>query len=125
MMSDAALSGKRLWIVEDEFLLAAELQMTIEQAGGTVMGPHGDLDEALEAFDEMDQLPDAAVLDIDIDGRDVFPVAKQVHDAGIPFLFNTGHGDREELKARFDGVTVCTKPTAGDELVAAIAELLS
>ena len=45
-----------------------------------------------------------AVLDIDLHGEDVFPLAERLEARGIPFLFHTGHGDREELQRRFEEV---------------------
>ena len=123
-MNSKPLQGKCIWIVEDEFLLGLELQMMVEDAGGTVIGPDGNLEAALEKWAVMERKPDAAVLDVDINGRDVFPVAEKVEAAGVPFLFNTGHGDRDELKDRFGGVTVCIKPTSEDEIMRELARMV-
>ena len=119
------LADRRIWIVEDEFLLAIELQHTMEDHGAAVIGPSRSLDEALDALNQMSHYPDAAILDLDLQGEESFPVAERLQAIGIPFLFNTGHGDRRELKERFGGVTVCIKPTSEKEILQCLADLTS
>ncbi len=116
------LQGKRILIVEDEAFIAMALEAAFEEAGATVVGPAATLDEAmhLTASKELD----GAVLDIDLAGLDVFPAADNLVKRQVPFVFQTGHGQRRELKINYPEVRVCKKPIARDDLLRALAELL-
>ena len=100
-----------------------DVQLALEEAGADVIGPIGSLSEGLELLDR-EEVFDVAILDIDLHGEDVFPLAERLEGRGVPFLFHTGHGDREALTRRFQAATVCTKPMLTERLVEATAELL-
>jgi CheY-like chemotaxis protein len=89
-------TGRRLLIVEDELLIALELRSIVEQLGGTVVGPAGSVEGALEFL--ADTTPNAALLDADLRGDRVAPVAQACRDRSIPFALVTGYGrlEREE-----------------------------
>lgn len=110
------LLGKRVLIVEDEALLAMELQFAFEDEGAEVVGPAMSLESAM-AFAATAEEIDVAVLDVDIAGREVYPVAAVLQQRGIPFIFHTAHGSRMELSAMFPGAATCTKPAMPDTLV--------
>lgn len=110
------LLGKRVLIVEDEALLALELQFAFEDEGAEVIGPAMSLENALAVAVTAEGI-DVAVLDVDIAGRDVYPVAALLEQRGIPFVFHTAHGSRAELSAMFPGTVTCTKPSMPDTLV--------
>jgi two-component system, response regulator PdtaR len=86
-------TGRRLLIVEDELLIALELQSIVEQLGGTVVGPAGSVEDALQFLSET--TPNAALLDVTLrDGR-VTPVAQACRDRSVPFALVTGYGRLE------------------------------
>ena len=87
------LTGRRLLIVEDELLIALELQSIVEQLGGTVVGPAGSVGGALQLLS--DTTPDAALLDVSLREGDVTPVAQACRDRSIPFALVTGYGRLE------------------------------
>ena len=118
------LFGKRVLVVEDVMLIAFDLIDMIEQAGGTPVGPAPSIEEALHLIDAEGSMLDAAILDVALRGEDVYPVADELDALSMPFLFHTGHGEREELKNCFPGVTVCNKPVKRQELVEAVSQLL-
>ena len=74
MDADPILSGKAIMIVEDEYLIALNIEMAMVELGARVIGPFSQIDDALVAL-KGSGLPDAAILDINIRGRHVFPVA--------------------------------------------------
>jgi CheY-like chemotaxis protein len=71
-------TGRRLLIVEDELLIALELQSIVEQLGGTVVGPAGSVENALQLLSGT--TPDAALLDANLRGDRVTPVAQACRD---------------------------------------------
>lgn len=100
-------SGGRVLVVEDEMLLAMLLQTTLQEAGYEVVGPVARLDRALQAALEEDI--SAALLDINLDGEMVYPVAEVLAQRGIPFAFVTGY-DRESLPAHHGAAAILHKP---------------
>jgi CheY-like chemotaxis protein len=116
-----ALSGRSILIVEDESLIALLVMDALEEAGAAVVGPCYTLAECMKAARSYKL--DAAVLDVDLAGQDVFPAADELRQRNIPFIFHTAHADREELRARFGDVPVCRKPARIDDLVAAVARV--
>lgn len=90
-MTDA-LSGRRVLIVEDESLVAMLLETILEDMDCTPVGPASNIDEGLALATGEDAL-DAALLDVNVAGRQVFPVAQALKDRGVPFVFSTGYGE--------------------------------
>ena len=87
-----ALSGRRVLIVEDESLVAMLLETILEDMGCTPVGPAANIDEGLRLATDGERL-DAALLDVNVAGRQVFPVAEALKERGIPFVFSTGYGE--------------------------------
>lgn len=116
------LLGKRILIVEDEGLVALEMQLAFEDEGADVVGPVQSLMRALEAVTH-DRDIDLAVLDVDLAGENVYPVAELLHQRGVPFAFHTGHGSRAELGSLFPGATTFSKPTMPETLIAHLMKI--
>ena len=88
--ADADIRGVRVLIVEDAVLLALELEAGLTECGATVAASAADLAEAARMVD-IDV--DAAILDADLNGRSVTPVAEALAARGVPFIFVAGYGD--------------------------------
>lgn len=101
-------SGDRILVVEDEILIALDIQHALEDAGFEVVGPHENVADSLRALEHV--RPDAAILDVQLDGEDVFPVAEMLHRAGIPIVFHSGHAEPALLQERFPSSRFCSKP---------------
>jgi DNA-binding response OmpR family regulator len=86
----AALEGVRVLVVEDEYLVAVLIEQILESAGCIVMGPVPRLRDALDAVDQDDY--DAAVLDVNLAGERINPVADALSERDVPFMFVTGYG---------------------------------
>ena len=93
-------------LVEDEMCLAMMLQDLLEDAGYRVVKASR-IPAALSLAEEEDI--DAAILDVNVAGRDVFPVADQLRRRGVPFMFASGYGDRG-LPGEFRGYPMLQKP---------------
>ncbi len=100
-------AGKRVLVVEDEFLLADEARRRLQDLGAHVVGPTARVDRALELVEG--QHVDAAILDVFLDDKLVFPVATKLDELGIPFVFATAY-DASVIPARFNGYVLCEKP---------------
>ena len=102
MESGADLEGLCVLVVEDEFLLAMELEALLEQRGCRVLGPVATIDRALAVLER--HRPAAAVLDVNLKGTRATPVAAALQDRGVPFVLVTGYSDLQlnepELKGR-------------------------
>ncbi len=103
------VNGKRILVVEDEALLALDLRFALEDRGASVVGPCYRLSTALTTA----QLGgiDAAVLDVDLAGETVFPVADLLKQANIPFVFHTGRHNPQVLSEAYRDIPICPKPT--------------
>lgn len=86
-----ALSGRRILVVEDESLVAMLLETILEDMGVTPVGPASNVDEGLKMATE--EALDAALLDVNVAGRHVFPIAEVLKARGVPFVFSTGYGE--------------------------------
>jgi DNA-binding response OmpR family regulator len=85
----------RILLVEDEALVAMLVEDELLEAGASVLGPVASVEEALRLFDSVMASGglDAAVLDMNLGGRSVRPVADALAQRAVPFIFMTGYGD--------------------------------
>jgi len=113
---------RRVMLVEDELLPALLLEEIVRDAGFTVVGPVGRLQEAIDMAKA--ECIDAAVLDIQLDRDTVFPVADILKGRRIPFAFVTARSEAEiELLHR--GRPVWTKPLLQDQIKRGLKDLIS
>jgi CheY-like chemotaxis protein len=121
MAQHAPLGGKRILVVEDDFLLAEVLTDILANAGADVLGPFGWMDEALSFVTHHGGAFDCAVLDINLHGDKSFPIADALAILDIPFVFSTGYGV-DTIPEAYRDYPRCEKPFTQDVL---IAELVS
>lgn len=84
------LRGRRLLVVEDDYLIASDFAHELERRGVRVVGPAGSVAEALRLIDEAAEL-DGALLDINLGSERVYPVADRLIARRVPFVFATGY----------------------------------
>jgi DNA-binding NtrC family response regulator len=106
-MSERPLDGKRILIVEDEFLVALDLERIVGDIGAEIVGPLANLDQAVAAA-RAERL-DGAILDVNIAGRTITPVAVALRERAIPFILSTGYGP-QALDAELAGAPTLRKP---------------
>jgi CheY-like chemotaxis protein len=104
----ADLTGRRVLVVEDEYFIADDLAQTLSRLGAQVVGPIRDRDEALRLVAEGKPI-DWAVLDINLRGEMVYPLADALRQRGIPFLFATGY-DAQSIAKGYESVPRWEKP---------------
>lgn len=102
------LKDLRILVAEDEGIVALEIEASLQGFGCKVVGPVGKLEQALEALQT--QPVDGAVLDVNLGGVEVFPVADELLARGIPFILSTGYNDLSLFPERFRGLPCLEKP---------------
>ena len=115
-------TGKRVFVVEDEFLGALLLEEELLALGFTIVGPFTSVATAIEAA-RREQF-DFAILDINLGGEMVFPLADELSARGVPFLFVSGYGEMNRPE-RHRGTPCLAKPYEQTGLVRAIDLLLA
>lgn len=85
------LRGRRILVVEDESMIWMLIEDGLSEEGCQVVGPVSQLEDALRAAET--EAVDAALLDVNLAGRPVYPVADKLAGRGIPFAFLTGYGE--------------------------------
>lgn len=120
---DAPLRGRRVLIVEDEWLVAMELQALLEQHGCTVLGPVKSGAHALALLDH--ERPDAALLDLNLNGQRSTLVALALSAQQVPFLLVTGYGEAAAREPELRAASLIAKPVNHRQLVRLLSEMVS
>jgi CheY-like chemotaxis protein len=112
----------RILVVEDEMTIALMIEDMLLELGHQVVDLAMRLPQAADLASKADF--DAAILDVNLDGRKSFPVADILAERGIPFAFATGYG-ATGIEPAYAGRPVITKPFLLDDLKAALEALVS
>jgi len=126
---DTMLTGRRILVVEDRYLLAKETDRMLRRLGCEPVGPAADAAGAFALLErEIDGgggRLDAAVLDIHLgDGETVFPLAEELRRRGVPFLLATGYGS-PGIPDAWRAAPRIEKPFAARDLAAALLVLIA
>jgi len=114
------LQGKRILIVEDEYVIATELALEFERAGAEIIGPVPTAAEAVR-YVERTGMVEGAVLDVKIVGGTVFAVAEALSKRNIPFVFYTAL-DETVIPVRYHAAECLRKPADWQSLARALFE---
>ena len=109
------LQGKRMLVVEDEALIAMLVEDILTDLGCVVVDVAGTLEGGLAAAEQTASSIDGAILDINLGGAKVFPIADLLKARGVKFIFATGYGVMG-LDPRYADHTVLSKPFRPDVL---------
>lgn len=118
-MTTVDLAGRRILVVEDEPLLAMDIVDQVQDHGGVVLGPAVSLDEGIEMLRA--EKPDACVLNIRLGGQMVYPLADELLETRVPFIFASGE-TRTSIPGKYADVPLHAKPL---DMVAAAAALMA
>jgi DNA-binding response OmpR family regulator len=81
----------KILVVEDEYWLAEDIREALSKAGRGVIGPFATVAEAMKSLE--DGAVEGAILDINLRGEEVFPLASELRRRQIPYAFTTGYGE--------------------------------
>jgi CheY-like chemotaxis protein len=118
MADKNTFGGKRILVVEDDYFIVADMVQELEASGAEVIGPIPSLEQALERLQNVADIK-GAVLDINLQGKTVYPLADELQKRGLPFVFATGYDD-SNIESRFSNIPRFMKPVD----VGAVAQAL-
>jgi CheY-like chemotaxis protein len=121
-MIDSSQAQTRVLVVEDEYLIRMLVEDMLADLGYAVAAAVGTIAEASEFAVTGDF--SAAILDVNLDGEEIFPVADILSKRGLPFVFVTGYGERS-LPERYRDRPALQKPFQAEQLSAALGGLLA
>jgi len=107
-MADDAFRDRRILIVEDESIIAEELEESFAEIGAVVVGPVPSIDRALELIAATPRI-DAALIDVSLDGELAYPVIDALEARNVPFVLMSGYEDHV-LRSRYPRARNCQKP---------------
>ena len=115
-------AGLSVFVVEDEALLAMNLEDMLTDLGCTVAGTAMQVEQAERMFAEGLSC-DAAILDVNLGGNMVYPLARRLCEKGIPIIFATGYG-QEGLPQEWRSHAILPKPYSEDQVGEALMRAL-
>jgi CheY-like chemotaxis protein len=121
-MNDSSETQKRVLVVEDEYLIRMLLEDMLADLGYGVAAAVGTVAEASEFAASGDF--NAAILDVNLDGQEIFPVADILAGRSLPFVFVTGYGERS-LPDRYRDRPALQKPFQVEQLSTTLATMLA
>jgi DNA-binding response OmpR family regulator len=118
----AMLDGSRVLIVEDEAMIAALLESILAEAGCSIVGPVPTINQAMETI-ERDKI-DVAVLDVRVNGDEVYPIVDRLLKSHIPIMFVSGYS-QQDLCAGYRHHAFISKPFDAEEVVILLEKVLT
>ena len=115
MAESPLLKGLRLLLVEDETMVAMMVEDMLSDLGCVVVDVAGTVSRGLAFAGSTDVQIDGAVLDVNLGGEVVYPVAEALIARGVPFIFSTGYS-MDGIKAKYADVPILAKPYERDTL---------
>lgn len=119
MSTPETLQGLTVFVVEDEAIIAMMLEDMLLDLGCSVIGPCTNLAQAHDMLTRP-ETPHVAILDVNVGGEQVYPVASALSERGVPLVFATGYGSVGLSDAWRKHVTV-QKPYTQDDIVRAVS----
>ncbi len=102
------LTGRSVLVVEDQLIIALDLEMLLKEQGAVTVQLSGSVEDALRSITS--ERPDIAILDVNLGSATSFPVARELQRLGIPFIFATGYGNEVEFPPELRAVPLVAKP---------------
>ena len=115
------LDGRRLLVVEDDYIIAIELVRCLEELGAEVLGPVGTVAAALALIAGNQERLDGAVLDVNLGAELAYPIADALADRNVPYVFATGY-DEFVIPPAYARAPRCEKPVDNAALARVLAQ---
>jgi CheY-like chemotaxis protein len=122
MTGTSTTTAPRVLVVEDEYLIRMLLEEMLDELGYGVAAAVGTISEARKLATDGEF--SAAILDVNLDGQEIYPVADILANRGLPFVFVTGYGERS-LPEAYRGRPALQKPFQAEQLKNTLAGLFA
>ena len=116
------MDGRSVLVVEDHFLIADDIAAMLRERGAQVVGPANTLPTAMRLAGDTARI-DVALLNINLKGVTVFPLADELISRGVPILFLTGYGE-DIIPGEYADIRRCDKPIAACRVVDELRALI-
>ncbi|MDQ1081830.1 HWE histidine kinase domain-containing protein [Pseudoroseomonas cervicalis] len=123
-LGEAPLQGARIFLVEDEPMIGEALATMLRQWGCQPLGPARSIDEALRRLVEMSGAIDLALVDVNLNGQESFPVAELLAARGVPVIYLTGYAELPGTRLGH-AAAMLRKPVSGEQLKTALRRILA
>lgn len=110
---------RKILVLEDDVLLAMDMEDHLLDSGYEVVGPFANVSEALGAIEKT--VLDGAVVDLNLNGEMSFPVIEALKGRGLPVIVCSGYAELPEFKNRLNDVPLISKPCDPKKLVALLS----
>ncbi|WP_301557745.1 response regulator [Rhizobium sp. SSA_523] len=122
---DLKLSSNRptILVLEDDVLLAMDMEDHLVDLGYSVAGPFGRIDQVLKALPELDIV--GAVVDLNLNGELSFPVIEALGQRQVPVIVCSGYAELPEVKSKLAGVPLIAKPWSPDKMERLVADVFN
>lgn len=115
------LVGRRVLVVEDEGIVALDMESLLQDHGCTVIGPAATIRRALDLIASED--PDLAVLDLNLKGESALPIASALNERDIPFVVVSGYGRMLSGHPDLKDAPLLDKPVNHQALIRKLTEV--
>jgi DNA-binding response OmpR family regulator len=122
-VSDSRLDGARILVLEDEFLIAMDVEQLCRDHGAAEVSVLRRVEEA-EAGQFETRRFDVAIVDLMLGGSSSLPLASKLRDHGVPLVFASGYPGLDQELSAFPGVQILAKPYLSGDLVSAVAQAM-
>ncbi|WP_406857947.1 response regulator [Alsobacter sp. KACC 23698] len=122
--NEPRLDQHRILVVEDENLIALDLAHALRRLGAEVIGPAASVSKARALISDAKGPISMAILDINLHGELVFPLAEELRARQVPFLFASGYA-QPVLPERYANVPIWGKPLDSEAFAKALAAHLA
>jgi len=117
------LKGRRILVVEDEYMIAEEVAEMLSQVGAEPVGPVPRVSDALRLIDRDGRI-DAALLDVNLSNEPIWPVVDVLLTRTVPLVLTTGY-DATAIPLSYGHLPRCEKPTTGQEIARALEQAIA
>ena len=117
------LRGRRILVVEDEYMIAQEIAEWLGTTGAETLGPVARVNDAMQIISSEDWI-DGALLDVTIDNEPIWSVVDALRSRGVPIVLATGY-DASVIPSAYARLPLCQKPSVGTQLMHMLARALT